>query len=90
MAEVWAENRAIFKAMITDALLFLCTLVILAFCYSVLRLLKWLGYPQDRVALMETVHYWAYVSVDFLFIIDLFYKLLCFLFFRRSHGRVSV
>jgi len=41
------------------------------------------GYPHERVARLESLHYWAYVGVYCIFIIDLLAKLLTFLFLRR-------
>ena len=80
---MWHENRQIFKAILTDILLFLLALAALFGGYKALHALEVAGYPHDRVARFEALHYWAYLSVDGLFLSDLVVKLFVSLFLRH-------
>ena|ERR1017187_4873774 len=82
--EVWHENREVFKAMVTDVLLFLTALAALFGVYRLLHGMELAGYPHDRVSRLESLHYWAFLAVDVLFVADLILKLFTFLFLRRK------
>lgn len=84
--EIWNENREIFKAILTDVLLFLLALSALFAGHLLLHLMEEAGYAHERIVLIEGIHYWAYLAVDVLFALDLVGKLSVFLFLRRKPG----
>lgn len=86
VVEVWEENRTVLKVLLGDLMLFLIVLLGLALCFLSLLGLKRIGYPSERVALLETIHFWAYVCVVLLFVTDLIAKLLIFSL-RRNNDR---
>jgi hypothetical protein len=80
--EIWTENRTIFKALVTDALLFMAVLGALLVCSVALHALQRAGYNQSRLAFLELIHYYAYLIVSIMFLIDLVLKLFMHLFRR--------
>jgi uncharacterized RDD family membrane protein YckC len=74
--ETWAEARETLKAVLIDVLLFLVVLIALAIGFIVLRGLRFAGFPEDRVLILETLHYWGYVAVFAIFLCDLLFKLI--------------
>jgi hypothetical protein len=57
VSEIWTEHRTIFKALLADALLFICVLSALLLCSGALRALARAGYEESRLALLETLHH---------------------------------
>jgi hypothetical protein len=84
LSEIWTEKRPVFKAVITDVFLFFLVLGGLCLCYAALRGMEAIGYPHERVARLEQLHYWAYLGVVGLFLVDLVLKLFIFLFLRKN------
>ena len=85
LKEIWAEKRPVFKALVADVLIFLVVLAALFLCYIALRGMEAAGYPSERIARLEQLHYWAYVGVIGLFLVDLVLKLFV-LFIRKNHA----
>jgi hypothetical protein len=86
LIEVWEENRNVVKVIVGDALLFAIVLGVLLLAHKLLHSLEDAGYPRDRIAVMDQVHFYAYFVVDLLLAIDLIQKLVVFLFFPRKGG----
>jgi hypothetical protein len=82
--EIWQENRPIFKAVLSDVLLFVFVLVALVGCFVLLELISRAGYPRDRVQVLESLHYWAYLTAFAMFLMNLLWKLLVYLFRRPA------
>ena len=87
--EIWHENRPIFKAVLTDVLLFVFVLAALVTCYLLLELIARSGYPHQRVEVLESLHYWAYLIAVSMFLMALLWKLFLHLF-RRPEDVSSV
>lgn len=51
--------------------------------YLILHEMEKAGYPRDKSARIEEVHYWGYLGVHVLFAADLIVKLFVFLFLRK-------
>jgi hypothetical protein len=77
VSEIWSEHRPVFKALIADALLFLSVLCALLLCSASLHLLERAGYERSRLAFLESLHYYAYLAVWTMFLVDLILKLSC-------------
>ncbi len=82
LVEVLSENRPAFKAIVTDVVLFSFALLALVFCFLLLQCMGRIGYPETRIMTLESLHYWAYLVVFSLFMLDLIFKL-CLSLFRR-------
>jgi len=87
--EIWQENRPIFKAVLSDVLLFVFVLAALLTCFVLLELIARAGYPQERIQTLESLHYWAYLTAFSMFLLDLLWKLILYLF-RRPADASSV
>ncbi len=82
--EIWEENREVFKALVADTLLFLVAFAVLLVVFLGFRGLERAGYPPQRIATFETLHYWVYHGVLVIFLADLIVKLFVFLILRRK------
>ncbi len=82
--EIWTDSRRAIKAVGIDSLLFLSILCALLLGYAGLHSLAAMGYPPERVARMEALHYWGYLTCQGLFLIDLVWKLVLSLFGGRE------
>jgi hypothetical protein len=85
---MWEENREIVKAILVDIVLWSLALGALFIAYLVLHQMEKAGYPHDKSAQLEEIHYFAYLGVQVLFASDLLVKLFIFLFFRKKVKRV--
>jgi|HubBroStandDraft_6_1064221.scaffolds.fasta_scaffold01095_14 hypothetical protein len=70
-------------ALIEDGLLLLLFVFVLTLVYIALGTLAALGYEPRRVETFETIHYWAYVVVLALFMLDLVFRVLLHTFRKR-------
>jgi uncharacterized RDD family membrane protein YckC len=75
LGEVRNEVKPVAVALCADICLFLILLTALVVAFIALRLLAALGYLAERVAILESVHYWAYLAVFVMFLIDLILKI---------------
>lgn len=67
-------SRQATVAIAVDVAIYCSCLIGLMICYLALRLFRWMGYPPDRLALFEFVHFWAYWGLNLLFVWDLVVK----------------
>jgi hypothetical protein len=81
---MWEDSREIVKAILVDVVLWLLALGALFVAYLILREMEKAGYPRDKSARIEEVHYWGYLAVYVLFAVDLIVKLFIFLFLRKK------
>jgi hypothetical protein len=54
---------------------------------SGIRLLEHGGYSAERIAILETLHYYAVLTMFFVLAIDLLYKIVTMMFFRSRPRR---
>ncbi|SRR6266576_3644617 len=84
LLEIWDEKREAFKALVADAFLFLTAFLILIIVFWGFRSLERAGYPRERLAAFETLHYWAYYTVLVIFLADLIMKLFVLLILGKK------
>jgi len=71
---VWKEIRDRLVGVVSDACLFLVWLFILLVSFLALHAMARFGYPAERLDFIESIHYYAYLSIFVLFMFDLFAK----------------
>jgi hypothetical protein len=70
----WRNVEPLAGAIVEDIFLFAITVCGLGLAYLFLGILAGLGYRQDRIATLEALHYWAYLAVLFIFLLDMVVK----------------
>jgi hypothetical protein len=85
-AELWRDIRPSVLALPGDVALFFLWLAALTLVFVGLRGLSALGYRSERVELLETLHYYAYLPVFAMFLVDLIWKVLAGLLWRKKAG----
>ena len=86
LTELWTEIRPSVTALLGDLALFIVWLGALTLVFAGLRGLSALGYRQERIDLLETLHYYAYLPVYVLFLLDLILKVGLHIFSRKKVG----
>jgi di/tricarboxylate transporter len=81
---LWADVWRVTRPIVIDVIVFLVILLALLFGFFGLRALRIAGYDTQRVATLETMHYWFYTAVFGLFGTDLIFKIGMGLFFRKG------
>jgi hypothetical protein len=84
--EIWDENRPIFKAILTDTLAFVSVIGVLSLVYVILQKTP---YPSERKEIFETVHYYGYLIISVMFVVDLVLQLAGMMFRRGKNGTTS-
>ena len=84
LLEIWEEKRELFKLLVGDALLALTVLFILLVLFLGSRILEKSGYASERIGMFETLHYWAYLIVLVMLLVDLIMKLFIALFLAKK------
>jgi hypothetical protein len=79
----WENIEPAVGALVEDGILLLIFVVILTVVYLALGMLAGLGYDPRRIELFETIHFWAYLVVLGLFMLDLVIRILLHTF-RKS------
>jgi hypothetical protein len=79
----WTNIEPVAAALIEDCMLFLLIIAILSITYYALGILAGLGYKQERVERIETIHYWAYLTVFTTMMADFVVRVTLHLFFGR-------
>lgn len=82
LSEIWEATRPVLKLFIQDAAFFCFILIIVLLSYFGLKVLKWAGYSQERIVVLETLHYWAYLTALTEFLVYLVWELFRHLFLR--------
>jgi len=70
-AQRWENIEPAVGALVEDAILLMIFVAVLTVAYLALGMLAGLGYDPGRIAVFETIHYWAYVIVFGMFMLDL-------------------
>ncbi len=84
IVEVWETKRELVKILLGDSFIFLTALFVLFVMYLGFRGLEKAGYAHERLAVFETLHYWAYLIVLVMFLADLVVKLFVALFLKKK------
>jgi hypothetical protein len=78
------ELRRVTRPIVIDMAVFLVILIALLGGYAGLHALQRLGYDEGRIRTFETLHYWLYSSLYSVFGVDLLFKVVLALFFRKK------
>lgn len=73
-ASTWADIRDRMIAIVGDACLFVLMLFVLFVVFLALHAMARFGYPKERLDTFETLHYWAYLAILSIFLLDLIAK----------------
>jgi len=73
-SEVWGASRQATVAIAVDVIIYCSCLLGLMICFLTLKCFQWMGYSEQRLALFELVHFWAYWFLNLLFVCDLVVK----------------
>lgn len=73
-ASVWAEVNDRLIVLVSDACLFLLGLFVLFLAFLALHAMARFGYPEARVDVLETLHYYFYLALFFSFMVDVVLK----------------
>jgi hypothetical protein len=80
----WENIEPAVGALIEDGVLLVLFVVVLTVVYLALGMLAALGYDPRRIEVFETVHYYAYLVVLGLFMLDLIIRILLHTARKRS------
>jgi Na+-transporting methylmalonyl-CoA/oxaloacetate decarboxylase gamma subunit len=80
---VWNDVRFITIMILTDTVVFLLLLGVLAAVYFIVGRIP---YPENRKEILDTLHYYAYVVITVMFLCDLIYGLGSFLLRKAKKG----
>jgi len=82
---VWKQHtEGVAAIIVSDALKTLLALALLTVVYMGIRLLALMGYPANRIDVLETLHYWAVLPLILMFITDLLTKIFSELFTHKG------
>lgn len=87
LIEIWEEKREVFKMMLADFGLFSIAFGILYLTFLELKAMEARGYPANRLARFEEIHFWAYYLIVGIFLFDLVMKLFVFLILGKKIGK---
>ena len=73
--DVWEDIRPPVRAIVGDVAIFMVVLAGLAIVFVGLHTLRITGYDQRRLDIFETIHYWAYLVVLVMLLLDLIAKI---------------
>lgn len=79
----WNNIEAPATAIIEDTLLFLILIAGVTIVYLALVGLALLGYNPERIEMFETIHYWAYLVIFTLFMLDLVVRMVLHTFRKK-------
>jgi hypothetical protein len=69
--------------LLLDTAIFLTILGILLISFLFLRLMAFYGYPQERIEVFETMHFYTYLPIQVMFGFDLVGKIAGIIFGRK-------
>jgi hypothetical protein len=72
----WKSIETPANALIEDAMLLCIVVAGLTVSFLALGVMAAFGYPSERVEIMETLHYWAYLACLLTFLADMLRKVI--------------
>ena len=81
--KLWPPIEPVVLILLQDTILFLIVLAALFIVLAGIAGLKAFGMPQERLQILETVHFWAYTTVEVLFLMDMVLKIILEIFRKR-------
>jgi len=80
---LWARLEPIVLILLSDILLFLIVLAALVIAFTGISGLRALGMRPERLEILETLHWYAYLAVSTMFLIDMLFRTILELFRPR-------
>jgi hypothetical protein len=81
--ERWKNIEPAAGALVEDAMLMFIFVVALELIYLALGSLAALGYDSQRVGMFETIHYYAFLAVFLVFMVDMVVRVLLHAFRKQ-------
>ena len=81
--KLWASLEPVVLILLRDIILFFIVLAALLVGFAGIAGLKAFGMPQERLQILETMHFWAYTTVAILFLLDMVLKIFLQIFIKR-------
>jgi hypothetical protein len=81
--KLWPPIEPVVLILLGDISLFFIVLAALLVGFAGIAGLKAFGMPQERLQILETMHFWAYTTVEVLFLVDMVLKIFLKIFLKR-------
>jgi hypothetical protein len=81
--KLWPPIEPVVLILLRDIILFFIVLAAMLVVYVGTAGLKAFGMPEQRLQILETMHFWAYTTVEFLFLFDMIMKIVFEIFKKR-------
>ena len=78
--KLWPPIEPVVLILLRDIILFFIVLAAMLVAFVGIAGLKALGMPPERLQILETMHFWAYTTVAFLFLFDMIMKIVLKIF----------
>ncbi len=79
---LWPPIEPVVLILLRDIILFFIVLAALLVGFAGIAGLKAFGMPQERLQILETIHFWAYTTVEMLFLFDMVFKTFAKIFMK--------
>ena len=81
--KLWPPIEPVVLILLRDIILFFIVLAAMLVAFAGISGLKALGMSPERLQILETMHFWAYTTVEFLFLFDMIMKIVLEIFKKR-------
>jgi len=82
--KLWSSLEPVLMILVRDIIFFLIVLAALVLGFVGVAGLKALGMPPERVQVLETMHFYAYLAVAFVFLVDMVGKIILEILRKRT------
>lgn len=81
--KLWPPIEPVVLILLRDIILFFIVLAALLVGFAGIAGLKAFGMPEQRLQILETFHFWAYTTIEVLFLLDMVLKTFLEIFRKR-------
>jgi len=81
--KLWPPIEPVVLILLRDIILFFIVLAALFVGFAGIAGLKAFGMSEQRLQILETGHFWAYTTVEVLFLLDMVLKIFLKIFIKR-------
>ena len=81
--KLWPPIEPVVLILLRDIILFFIVLAALLVGFAGIAGLKAFGMSEQRLQILETMHFWAYTTVEVLFLLDMVLKIFLQIFMKR-------
>jgi hypothetical protein len=81
--KLWPPIEPVVLILLRDIILFFIVLAALLVVFVGIEGLKAFGMSPERLQILETMHFWAYTTVEYLFLLDMVLKIFLQIFAKR-------